>query len=192
MIMRNLLLPSVLLAALSVLIGCSVEVDSERVNDLAQPVVPPTDCDDDLVTRTQGFWKNHACVLKGDATGYALVPVTLGSSVTMDKPADVMSYLRTPPAGGNEQIILGHQLLAAKLNVAAFDIGSFEFADWGADGALETVDELIAIADGLFDSGSGADRVKMATILDKLNNEGDSADLWFDPTCSRPAVSCSN
>ena len=190
--MRNLiLLPSVLLAALSV-VGCSVGADPERVNDLAQQVVPPTGCDDDLVTRTQGFWKNHACVLKGEATGYALVPVTLGSSFTMDKPADVMSYLRTPPAGGNTQIILGHQLLAAKLNVGAFDIGSFEFADWSADGALETVDELISIADGLFDSGSDADRVKMATILDKLNNEGDSSDLWFDPTCKRPAVPCSN
>jgi hypothetical protein len=190
--MRNLILPSVLFAALSALIGCSLGADSERVNDHTQSVVPPTECEGGLVTRTQGFWKNHACVLKGDATGYALVPVTLGSSFTMDKPADVTAYLRTPPAGGNTQIILGHQLLAAKLNVAAFNIGSFEFADWDADGALETVGELITIADGLFDSGSDADRVKMATILDKLNNEGDNEDLWFDPTCSRPAESCSN
>jgi hypothetical protein len=192
--MRNLILPSVFVAALSLIAGCSVGAVPEPISDLSQAVVPPTSCGgDDLVTRTQGFWKNHECVVKGEATGYSLVPVTLGSSFTLDKPADVAAYLGTPPVGGDAQLILGHQLLAAKLNVAAFDISGFDFADWDGDGALETVGELIATADGLFDSGSSADRVKMATVLDKLNNEGDAGDLWFDPTCNNPPpASCTN
>lgn len=191
--MRSSLLCSVLfLSSVSLLAGCLAGGDPEPVDGVSQAVVPPPGgCGDGtLVTRTQGFWKNHSCVVKGDATGYSLLPQTLGSSFVLDKPSDVSDYLSTPPTGGNKQIILGHQLLAAKLNDAAFSIGDIEFADWDADGDLETVSELIAIADGLFDAGSDADRTKMATVLDKLNNAGDNEPLWFDPTCKSPPASC--
>jgi hypothetical protein len=106
----------------------------------------------------------------------------------LDKAADVADYLGTPPMG-DTQIILGHQLLAAKLNVAAFAIGDIEFADWDADGTNETVHQLLAIADVLFDSGTDVDQTTIATILDKLNNGGDDADLWFDPKC-KSVASC--
>ncbi|MCC6558431.1 MAG: hypothetical protein IT372_36285 [Polyangiaceae bacterium] len=190
--MRTLIISSVLLTSLSLLSGCAVSADPEAVDSASQAVVPPpTSCGgDELVTRTQGFWKNHCCVVKGEATGYPLVPVSLGSSAVLDKYGDVHAYLSIPPQGGNKQLILGHQLLAAKLNVAAFNIGGFDWADWDADGTLETVDELLAIADGLYDAGSNTNRVKMATILDKLNNAGDAEDLWFDPTCNSPPPVC--
>jgi hypothetical protein len=168
--------------------GCVATGGEDSVNEASQSFVTP--CSTGLVTRTQGFWKNHPCVVKGDATGYSMLPVTLGASFVFDKPADVGAYLSTPPAGGNKQIAMGHQLLAAKLNVNAFAIGAIAYADWDGDGALESVDELIAIADGLYDSGSGANQNKMATILDKLNNAGDNEDLWFDPTCNSPVPSC--
>jgi hypothetical protein len=189
--MRSLLIPSMLvLSSLSLFAGC-LAASPEPIDGVSQAVVPPPGgCGgDELVTRTQGFWQNHSCVVKGDATGYSLLPVTLGSSFELDKPSDVEAYL-DQPTQGDKQIILGHQLLAAKLNVAAFAIGGFEFADWDADGNLETVDELIAIGDGLFDAGSDADRVKSATVLDKLNNAGTDADLWFDPNCNNPPASC--
>jgi hypothetical protein len=183
-------LASIFLVSIAALAGCATQVDPDRIGQARHGVVPPPpECSDGLVTRTQGFWQNHSCVVKGDATGYALVPQALGASLVLDKPAEVEAYFDTPTQG-DKQIILGHQLLAAKLNRAAFGIGSIEFADWDADGDLETVDELIALGDILFDNGTSADRVKMATILDKLNNEGDNEPLWFDPNCNSPPETC--
>ena len=187
--MRSVFLPSLLMLSLPVFAGCVATEDREPIKDISQQVVPPpTPCFNGLVTRTQGFWKNHSCVVKGEATGYSLLPITLGASFLLDKPEDVEEYLGTPP-GGDKQIILGHQLLAAKLNVAAFGIGEIEFADWDGDGTNETVSELLVIADVLFDSGSAADQAKMSTVLDKLNNEGHDEDLWFDPKC-KSVASC--
>jgi hypothetical protein len=187
--MRPLTFASLLLlSSLPLLTGCAVA--TEPVDSVGQAVVPPPGCGGDtLVTRTQGFWENHSCVVKGEATGYPLVPVGLGAMVTFEKASEVEAYFQLPTQG-NKQIILGHQLLAAKLNVAAFSIGDFEFADYDADGNLETVDELISIGDGLFDAGGDADRVKAATVLDKLNNAGNNEDLWFSPTCSGAPPSC--
>jgi hypothetical protein len=151
------------------------------------PSTPPPEeeegCDVPLVTRTQGFWKNHPCVVDGEVGGRVLVPVALGSGVVFGSAAEVSGYLETPPKGGNGQIILGHQLLAAKLNVAAFDIGRYVFADVDGDGALETVDELIALGDEAFDRGSDYDRKRLGAVLDRLNNEGDAASLTFEPAC---------
>ncbi|UQA58367.1 hypothetical protein [Polyangium aurulentum] len=146
---------------------------------------PPEDegCDVPLVTRTQGFWKNHPCVVDGEVGGVVLVPVTLGAGLTFGSAAEVSAYLETPSKGGNGQIILGHQLLAAKLDVAAFDIGRYVFADVDGDGALETVDELIALGDEAFDSGSDYDQKRLGAVLDHLNNAGDAASLTFDPAC---------
>jgi hypothetical protein len=184
------LISGVFLVSIAAVAGCAMPVGPEPIDEAGQGVVPPpTDCSDGLVTRTQGFWQNHSCVVKGDATGYPLVPQVLGSSLVLDKPADVDAYLGTPTQG-DKQIILGHQLLAAKLNRAAFGIGPIEFADWDGNGSLETVDELIAIGDILFDSGTSADRVMMATVLDKLNNAGDNEPLWFDPNCNSPPQPC--
>jgi hypothetical protein len=42
----------------------------------------------------------------------------------------------------------------------------------------------------LADNGTSADRVKSATILDKLNNAGHSEPLWFDPNCNGPPEAC--
>jgi len=186
--MRHIL--SSILAVVSVvaLAGCVVDAEPESVDEASQSVVKPCGGDGGLVTRTQGFWANHTCVLKGDATGYSLVPISLGTG-SLDKAAAVENYLKTPPKG-DAQIIMGHQLVAAKLNVNAFDIGNIPFADFDGDGALETVADLISIADGLYVSGSSADRIKMGTVLDKLNNAGDAEPTWFDPTCKSNVVSC--
>jgi hypothetical protein len=185
--MRNVITSVIVAMSLTAVAGCVSEFDPDSTDEASQSVVKPCD-GEDLVTRTQGFWQNHSCVVKGEATGTALVPISLGSSVRLDKPAEVEAYL-DQPVKKNKLLILGHQLVAAKLNEAAFHIGNIPFADWNADGELETVGELLAIADSLYDSGSEADRIKMGTVLDKLNNAGDNQPLYFEPNCKSQPVS---
>ena len=62
----------------------------------------------DNCTFTQGYWKNHA-------SAWPVSSLTLGT-VTYTKP-QLLSILGTP-AGGNGLIILSHQLIATKLNIA--------------------------------------------------------------------------
>ncbi|MRG96248.1 hypothetical protein [Polyangium spumosum] len=184
--MMRHVIPSVIVAmSFTMVAGCVTSIE-EPTDEASQGVVQ---CEDNppLVTRTQGFWQNHSCVVKGDATGVPLVPIALGASVSLDKPSAVYAYLDAPTQG-NKQLILGHQLVASKLNAKAFGIGNVEFADYNADGVLETVNQLLDIADGLYDAGSSTDRVKMATILDKLNNTGTEEELYFDPTCKSAPV----
>jgi hypothetical protein len=140
-------------------------------------------------TRTQGFWKNHDCVLRGEAMNVPLLPVALGSNEPFTTDSDVMAYFNQAPMS-DAQKILGHQLLAAKLNVAAFSLCNIRVADWDDDGELETASELVAEADELFDNGSYDDRITMADALDDFNNSGDDQELWFDPTCDYMTEVC--
>ena len=92
-------------------------------------------------TLTQGYWKTHGAVPTGNneyawpdtikANGLQLGSVTYTA-------ADLLSMLNKP-AAGNGLIALAHQLIAAKLNVAA-----------GADPTAIAAD--IAIADALIGS----------------------------------------
>ncbi len=75
---------------------------------------------------TQGFWKNHPAA-------WPVMSLTLGT-VTYSQ-AELLSILNTP-AAGNGLLILAHQLIAAKLNVAN-------------GGIPTTVASAIATADGL-------------------------------------------
>ncbi len=165
----------------------AVQASAQSVQGMPPPSDPPAptdeDCDEPLLTRTQGFWKNHPCVLDGDVGGQVLVPVSLGADLTFVSSFEAQQYFQTPPKGGNAQIILGHQLLAAKFNVKAFGIGGYVFADVDGDGVLETVDELITRGDAAFDGGSERYRLTMGAVLDRLNNAGDAALLAFDPAC---------
>ncbi|MDI1444095.1 hypothetical protein [Polyangium sp. 6x1] len=146
------------------------------------PTDPPDECNVPLLTRTQGFWKNHTCVIDGVVGGLSLLPVSLGATTTFDSSLEVQAYFKTPPKG-NAQIILGHQLLAAKLNAKAFGIGNYIFADVDADGDLETVDEILALGDVAFDAGDDERRLVLGAVLDELNNAGDGASLPFEPAC---------
>jgi cysteine-rich repeat protein len=105
-------------------------------------------------TLTQGFWKNHE-------SAWPVSSLTLGN-VTYTK-AELLEILRTPVMG-NGLISLAHQLIAAKLNVAA-----------GADDA--SIEASIDAADDLIgDLVIGEDSVSTDSVgdlvgkLDAFNN----------------------
>jgi hypothetical protein len=87
-------------------------------------------------TLTQGYWKTHGpggCVAGNNTNEWPVTLLTLGTVTYTD--LEVCSILNTP-AAGNGLIVLAHQLIAAKLNVAK-----------GADGTA--VAQAIADADAL-------------------------------------------
>jgi hypothetical protein len=114
-------------------------------------------------TLGQGFWKNHYA---GNWPASVLIGgLTLGTvSYTA---AQLESIFNTPPAGGEGLLILAHQLIAAKLNIAN-----------GADPSV--VASTIAAADALIGglvvppvgSGSLASSAvsALSTTLDQYNS----------------------
>ena len=92
--------------------GVGTDVGSGAIDNISFCVnIPdkPTGC-----TRTQGYWKNHATGKKADpAWGSLHDDMFYNSGMTY------LQVLNTPPKGGNAYIILAHQYIAAKLNVAA-------------------------------------------------------------------------
>jgi hypothetical protein len=138
--------------------GGQTHVDTHFSAPTPYDIVCTTAC-----TSSQGYWKTHyqgswpASVLSGGLT-LGTVPYTA---------AQLESILNTPPAGGQGLLILAHQLIAAKLNIAN-----------GADGGA--VASTIATADALISglvvppvgSGSLAPSAVsgLTTTLDNYNN----------------------
>jgi len=76
---------------------------SDTISCATQPCVPPTNC-----TYTQGYWKTHP-------NAWSVSSLTAGAiSYTQSQLLQILNQ----PAQGNGLIILAHQLIAAKLNVA--------------------------------------------------------------------------
>ena len=73
---------------------------------------------DNNCTYTQGYWRTHgpgACQAGNNANEWPVTSLTLGTVNYTD--TELCSILHTP-AGGNGLLILAHQLIAAKLNIA--------------------------------------------------------------------------
>ncbi len=108
-------------------------------------------------TYTQGFWKNH----------FEVWPVTSLTLGTVNYTAAELLAIFNQPAGGNKLIILAHQLIAAKLNLAN-----------GADpsAAAATIAAADAIIGALVVPPIGGDNlpnspaVGYANLLDDFNN----------------------
>lgn len=98
-----------------------IHVVTSDATCLEPPDPPHTSC-----VKTQGYWKNHEAY-------WPLASVTLGARVYTK--AEALTLLRTAPRG-DASIILAHQLIAAKLNIAA-----------GADS--RRADDLVFAADEL-------------------------------------------
>ncbi|HKZ47453.1 MAG TPA: SBBP repeat-containing protein [Thermoplasmata archaeon] len=110
--------------------------------------------------RTQGYWKNHPAA-------WPVPSLTLGTTTYTQ--AQLLVLLGTPTKG-DASLILAHQLIAAKLNVAA---GSNPAA---AASAISNADSLLAAYSGSLPyrvkpSGSaGQQMVAAASVLDDYNN----------------------
>jgi hypothetical protein len=96
-------------------------------------------CPEESCTFTQGYWKTHGPIPVGNNTNaWAVTSLVLGTNTYSD--FDVLAILNTSGgAGGNGILALAHQLIAAKLNIAA-----------GADGS--SVAGAIVSADGMIGS----------------------------------------
>ena len=120
--------------------------------------------DDGGCTRTQGYWKNHE-------PDWSSVDLDLGG-VTYSH-AQALAILKTP-SNGDASLILGHQLIAAKLNIlvngasdsavasAVADADAWLAANLDADGALPC-----GVSPA---SAEGAEATSLATVLDQYNN----------------------
>ncbi len=116
---------------------------------------PPVPC-----PLSQGFWKNHPDEWPVDA-------LDLGSESY--EQAELLELQRTPPRG-DASLILAHQLIAAKLNVAnGADAGPVASALADADAALMTFAGTLPY-DVRPPTPEGQAMINLAEALDKYNN----------------------
>ena len=149
--------------------GFARATSTKRQSYLAGPVYCNTDpcTPSKTCTLTQGFWKTHGPVPKGNNENeWPVTSLKLGNVTYTD--LQLLSILSKAPAG-NGLITLAHQLIAAKLNVA-------DGADPSAGSAA------IAAADALIGArvvppvGSGSlTPAAVSSLVDTLTryNEGD-------------------
>ena len=110
--------------------------------------------------RTQGYWKNHP-------SAWPVASLTLGAATYTQ--AQLLTVLGTSTRG-DASLILAHQLIAAKLNVAA---GSNPAA---AASTISTADSLLSAFSGSLPYGvkpsstAGQAMVAAASLLDDYNN----------------------
>src|SRR3989441_3563596 len=128
----------------------AVEASQASAQSVATKTCPPL---------SQGFWKNHASAWK-------VTSLTLGS--TNYTQAQLLAILETPPAG-DASLILAHQLIAAKLNIAVIGTDPTKVA-----ATIKDADTLLGagpIPEGVQASSSiGQQMVNDAAILDSFNN----------------------
>jgi len=128
---------------------------SEFTPNLTASTLPCTQ--EPVCTRTQGYWKNHREVWPVDT-------LQLGTNTYT---AEQLLSILNMQAQGNALLILAHQLIAAKLNVAA-----------GADPtavstAISEADALIGsrmVGTDVIRTKDGQALVNVATTLDQYNN----------------------
>jgi hypothetical protein len=117
---------------------------------------------------TQGFWKTHPNAWDGITT------LSIGGQ-TYTK-TELLTILATSPSGGDASLILAHQLIAAKLNVATGSVFSPDpigstimaadallIAACGASGSLPSC--FVAASSAL-----GQQMVNAAATLDAFNS----------------------
>jgi len=131
-------------------------VGSAHVFEPCSSPSPPSPC-----PWSQGYWKNHRA-------DWPVASLTLGSE-TYDQ-MELLTLLRTPPRG-DATLIMAHQLIAAKLNVAN-GAGVESIA-----GALTDADRMLSAFGGKLpysvhtSSSNGQAMTATAEMLDRYNNK---------------------
>lgn len=136
---------------------------SVRIIGLVGVPPPPPENEYDFAPKTQGYWQNHEEAWPVDS-------LTLGA-VTYTK--DELLALLSRPTKGDASLILAHQLIAAKLNIAS-NADPTDIVD-----AVDTADDLLASFPGdlPFAVGKKDGRrpimISVAAELDAFNNSGE-------------------
>jgi hypothetical protein len=108
---------------------------------------------------TQGYWKNHNASSEHPHNQIAW-PIAEDTALC---DSTWLEILWTPPKGGNAWLILAHQWIAARLNVAA---GASASAEVGA-----AIDEAGGMLEGCtIADGDRAHALELADMLDAYNN----------------------
>jgi hypothetical protein len=143
---------------------------------------------DRIVTRSRATWgTTMSCVFTGGATGTSLLPVTRGTtslSTYMQVRTALTAMATTTTAR------LGREIVAGRLNEAAFFLTDLPYDDVDGDGANETVGEILDLANTAYVSGTMAERTTYLNLLTTLNSDGMTFPLWFDSTCANDPEVC--
>lgn len=144
-----------------------------------------------IVTRSRATWGSTAempaCVINGGATGESLLPVVLGTT-SLTTSMQVRAALTASASTTRSR--LGRQIVAGRLNEAAFFLTDLPYDDRDGDGENETVGEILDLANTAYSSGTMAERTTYLNLLTTLNQDGEDFPLWFDPTCTDDAEAC--
>lgn len=143
---------------------------------------------DYLATRAKTFWTRQQCAMDGGATGESLLPITLGTQ-TFGTFAQVRTML-TRNSSTNNTLALGQEIVTAKLNAAAMNIGDVTYIDVTRDGVADTVDTLIATAETVYSSGPASAKMTWVTTMSTFNAIGAAVPLYFDSTCVLESEIC--
>ncbi len=140
-----------------VLAGLNSYSGSGAIDDIMFCVAAPTEEEPTGCTRTQGYWKNHADPNKKkyDSTWDEYLNKDFYGM------GDYLAVLKTAPKGGNADIILAHQYIAAELNMAAGASAPDDVEAVMADAHLYFSGELEVSRDEL---------ISWAELLDDYNN----------------------
>ncbi|WP_437334114.1 hypothetical protein [Sorangium sp. So ce394] len=147
----------------SALAACA-NSDADRLGEgNGNVVVSPPTSEGDGCTLTQGYWKNHE-------ESWPVSSLTIGGATYSQE--ELLELFRTPPKG-DASLILGHQLIAALLNVgsgasdaaldgALADAEAWMAANKDADGRLPygvkrggAADEAVSLSGSLADFNEG-------------------------------------
>jgi hypothetical protein len=144
-----------------------------------------------IVTRSRATWGSMAsmpnCVFTGGATGETLLPIVRGTT-SLNTTTQVRNALNARATTTTAR--LGREIVAARLNEAAFFLTDLPYDDRDSDGENETVGEIIDLANAAFISGTMATRMQYLTLLTTLNSDGAAFPLWFDTTCMDDPEAC--
>ncbi|MBL8161859.1 MAG: hypothetical protein JNJ61_07715 [Anaerolineae bacterium] len=134
-------------------------------------VALPAAADDEDCPLGQGYWKNTAA--------WPVTELTLGGQTYNQ--AELLIILNTPPEG-DASLILAHQLIAAKLNIADGD------DDTVIGGVITQADTLLGAYPGKLpyniapSATDGQSLVNLATVTDSYNNGLLTPDCELTPT----------
>ncbi len=141
-----------------------------------------------IVTRDRAAWGSMAsCVFTGGATGDSLLPIVQGTT-SLNTATKVKRALNATASNTTKQ--LGREIVAGRLNEAAFFLTDLPYDDRDGDGTNETVGEILDLANTAYLSGTNAQKNQYLTLLLTLNSDGATFPLWFDDTCTDDAEAC--